>query len=341
MTVKPFAVLLRCDAGGSYGLGHAMRCVTLARAFKAAGGVPQFVVQPGSPEGFAFIAARGMLVTVSPARAGDPQDVAFIQARLGKSGRGTVLVLDSRDIASGQGAAYGAVTMAIDDEVPRDIACDILLNYHPWIGPGAYPQAASQQHLFGLDYNLVAEDYFEGGEKVVGHASRVFITMGGQDPRNDTLRIVETCANLLSGHEVDVVVGPSHPDPESVEQAVARHLAHGRVHRATPGLADLVKRAWLVLTAGGTTCYEIAAARIPMAALPVEPHQETLVASLAGLGVLLRLDNGKDRIDRSVVSRLLEDASLRAEMVARQRVLIAAPGAPRVVERVCRLLAAG
>ena len=340
MTAKSFAVLLRCDAGGSYGLGHAMRCVTLARAFKAAGGVPQFVVQPGSPEGFAFIAAQGMPVTVSPARAGDPQDVAFIQARLGESGRGTVLVLDSRDIASGQGAAYcaGAVTMVIYDEVPRDIACDILLNYHPWIGPGEYPPAASQQLLFGLDYNLVAEDYFEGGERP---ASRVFITMGGQDPRNDTRRIIETCANLLSGHEVDVVVGPSHPDPESVAQAVARHLAHGRVHRATPGLAGMVKRAGLVLTAGGTTCYEIAAARVPMAALPVEPHQETLVASLAGLGVLLRLDNGKERIDRSVVSRLLEDASLRADMVARQRALIAAPGAPRVVERVCRLLAAG
>lgn len=342
MTSQPFAVLLRCDVGGDYGLGHAMRCLTLARAFAAVGGRPQFVVQPGSPEGRAFVAEQGIPVVVSPARAGEPKDAAFVAAWLCDCGLRSILVLDSRDFRTGKATGYGAkaVTLAIDDQEPRDIPCNVLMNYHPWIEPQAYPTIAGRELLLGLDYNLVADDYFMGGDAPPDGASRVLVTMGGQDPHNDTLRIIDVCGDLLAGHDVDVVVGPSHPDTASVERALARHLPHGHLYRAPKSLAELVKRADMVLTAGGTTCYEIAAARVPMAALPVEPHQEPLVAGLARLGALLRLDSEADRIDRSAVSRLLQDTALRASLVARQRALIGAPGAPRVVARVCKALAA-
>lgn len=342
MTAQSFAVLLRCDAGGDYGLGHAARCLTLAGAFAVVGGAPRFVVQPGSPEGRAFVVNQGMPVAVSPALAGEAEDAAFVVEQLEDCGPRAILVLDSRDIPAGKGAHYGArvVTLVIDDQEPRDIPCDLLLNYHPWIARSEYPSAPERQLLLGMDYNLVAEDYFADNEEPAGGVPRVLITMGGQDPHNDTLRIIETCGDLLAGHEVDVVVGPSHPAPATVETALARQLPRGRLHRAPRGLAALVKRAGLAFTAGGTTCYEIAAARVPMAALPVEPHQVPLVESLARLGVLLRLDTQADRIDRSVVLQLLQGATLRASLVARQRGLIRSPGALRVVERVCQLLAA-
>jgi spore coat polysaccharide biosynthesis predicted glycosyltransferase SpsG len=342
MTGQSFAVLLRCDAGGDYGLGHAARCLTLARAFATAGGAPQFIVQPGSAEGREFIEAQGMPVAVSPGRAGEADDAAFIAARVSECGPRVVLILDSRDIPAVRGADYcgRAVTLVIDDQEPRDIQSDFLLNYNPWIEPQAYPSVAGRELLLGLDYNLVAEDYFRNGEEAKEGAPRVLITMGGQDPHNDTLRIVETCGDLLAAHDVDVVVGPSHPDPASVTLAIARHLPRGRLHRAPKGLAALVKQAGLILTAGGTACYEIAAARVPMAALPVEPHQIPLVDSLGRLGALLRLDGEAGRIDRSVVSRLLQDATLRVRLVARQRTLIGAPGAPRVIARVSQALAA-
>ena len=340
MTVR--TVLIRCDAGGVSGLGHASRCVTLARALRRTGAEVEFVVQPGSPAGANFIAEQGFPVEISPARAGDPADVDFVTARLKRTDRRPALVLDSRDLEPAAPQAYrgAAITLCIDDELMRDLECDLLLNSHPWPS-SVYSKRAGRALLIGSRYNLVAEAFFHSrsGRDPARDPERVLLTMGGEDPGNHTRAIIERGAEHLRSRQVDIVVGPSHPDPQSVAEAAALLLPNARLHHAPSGLADLVAGADIALTAGGTTCYELAAARVPMAAVAIEPHQCPLLEWLEQAGVLMRLDPANAGIvDCAVIAQLLADGSLRQHLVAASAALMPGPGADVIAECLCEAL---
>jgi len=100
----------------------------------------------------------------------------------------------------------------------------------------------------------------------------------------------------------------------------------------------LIARADVAISAGGTTCYELAAARVPAAAVAVEPHQVLWIESLERAGTLLRLDRDGE-MDVSVIDRLLGDGDAARRDGGRLREADARSGAPGIAARVQRLLA--
>lgn len=342
-------IYFRCDGGREDGLGHLSRCLALADALAAPGG--SAIVLTHSPDGVGAdaVARRGHRSRLAPESAGRGADLQFVLDVIQgeqESGRRPILVVDSRCVDEDYVRACSELcfSVCLDDEQLRDLPCDVLINGHVWVSVDDYPARAGRTVLAGSRYNLVRQDYFrekaDEGASPAGTQSgslSVLITLGGEDPGNHTCWLVEQLADLLAAQATTIVVGPAHPDPESVQRAVARHLPSAEVVRDPPSMVPYITAAEVAITAGGTTCYELAAARVAQAAIAIEDHQERLVAALEERGCLVALGNHRDLSAdavREAIADLLGSADLRQAMHRSQAALFPASGVPAISEAV-------
>lgn len=325
--------MFRCDAGADHGLGHLSRCVAIADAVAAQGNMTRFYVHADDSMK-AFVGKHDWRAVSSDT--GVAGDLEFMQREL-EHMPDSVVVVDNKRVGKEYVAALRTLrsTAQIVDGDPRESAADIVINNHP----GAEAFDGQERFLLGPAYNTVRPGYFAAAKKADRKA--ILITLGGEDPGNHTAWILRNLGDLFANRPVLVAIGPAHSNPASVEQA-AKNIASAEIHRAPRDLVALAERSEIAISAGGTTCYELAAAGIAIGAIATEPHQHELIAPLAERGAILPL-GGPDmsiEIARSVVGNLLMQPALRDDLTGAARVLFPAPGAPRIADALLSLMKA-
>lgn len=327
-------IFIRCDGGHGDGLGHVVRCVTLAHALRDCGADVRFLTW--SPDGIArsIVARNGFSVEDSPAPAAHVDDLAFVVDRLSQETARPQIVLDSRSIENGYVAACASVAFVacIDDDLERDLPCNILINNNVWATGADYDPRPNRRLLLGAQYNLVKSAYFEASEEHERGRIQVLLTMGGEDPFDQTSRLIKVLRNTLAACELTVIVGPAHPNPDSVLHTARKNSPLAEVVIAPTDLTAPIARADLAITAGGTTCYELAAGGVAQAALILDDHQEPLVRAMVEHGCMIRLGR-YDGLDvesaRRKVADLVTSAMARRALAEAGRKLFDMPGAPR------------
>ena len=325
--------MFRCDAGADHGLGHLSRCVAIADAVTTQGGMTRFYVHADDSMK-AFVGGHEWRAAASDT--GVAGDLEFMQREL-EHMPDSVVVVDNKRVGKEYVSALCSLrpVAQIVDGDPRESAADMAINNHP----GAETFKGEGRFLLGPSYNTVRPGYFAAAQKADRKA--ILITLGGEDPGNHTAWILRNLGDLFANRPVLVVIGPAHSGPASVEQAV-ENVAGAEIHRAPRDLVALAERSEIAISAGGTTCYELAAAGIAIAAIATEPHQHELIAPLAERGAVLPL-GGPDlsvAAVRSAVSDLLAQPTLRTGLVKAARALFPAPGAPRIADALLSLMKA-
>lgn|GEM_PF-3524653 len=326
-------LLVRCDAGGDHGLGHLMRCLALAEALRAAGGpVARFCLQ--APDAIVQrVRDAGFSVQVSARQAGRDCDDLVLWCQQNSADGLPWVVLDgkSADPALLSPLAEASRLICYDDAPYRDFPAAVIINAQPWTSATDYPLRAGRLVLAGGQYNSIHPGYFAAADRPA--RSAVLITLGGEDPANDTAWIARTLADELRGFPVLAVIGPAHPDRTAACAALTRFLPQSEIIHAPPSLIPVAERSFLALSAGGTSCYELQAAGIAVAAIAVEEHQVPFVAALERLGGVVPLagpapTTGDRPVTgpRAILHRLLHDREWRNERIARGRALFPAPG---------------
>jgi UDP-2,4-diacetamido-2,4,6-trideoxy-beta-L-altropyranose hydrolase len=333
-------VYLRCDAGDIDGLGHVMRCLTLAEAFAARRTHPHFVTAEGPGHvGRARAEAAGFPVSAAPGPAGSTSDADALVALLAANPDTKLVVADSKRIEADWLSRCGAAApiVWITDEDRPNHKSAVVLNGNLTASREVYgPADGDTLLLLGPSYNLIHPAYFESRRTRDSEPLNILITMGGEDPQDHTSLVLRRFAGEWADHSITIVIGPAHPDPAAVRAATAETAPHAQIVPAPPNLMPYVHRADLAITAGGTTCYELAAAGVAQLAIVIEEHQRAIVASLAQAGALksigdyhgLRPDAGE------VLASMLSAADDREALGLAGRALFPGPGAPRVVDRV-------
>jgi spore coat polysaccharide biosynthesis predicted glycosyltransferase SpsG len=331
--------LLRCDAGAEHGLGHLSRALVVARAIAAAGlRRPEFLV--AAPDAIlARVRAEGFEISPAPGSVGSPAGRAWLAQRIESLPRDSVLTFDSKqvDAAIVEACNPHLAVACFGDEVALDLPSRLIVNNHPWANAAEYGVRPNRRLLLGPRYNTIDPAYFE--QPAPGRRG-VLISLGGEDPGNHTAWLAECLADRLRGIPVRIVIGPAHPAPDAARDACARHIPHAHVDVAPATLVTHARACHIALSAGGTSCYEFAAAGMAIGAVAVEPHQERLVAALAKLDVAVRIAGPADR-DPGPARRFIDAMLAGNGDAARQgewaRKLFAGPGAPLVAEALAAL----
>jgi len=289
--------IFRCDAGREDGLGHIKRCLNLAQVLTQRGCRVEFVTTEGPGQIGASVLRQPALYAnrTSKSRPGSLEDATLLADMRDEETTRELLIIDSKRIQAEYLTALREtfITCVIDDDANVGIHADILINGRLDARREMYADSASNigSYLCGARYNMVAPEYFDLTDRPSEDC--VLVTLGGEDPGNMTRWILNCLAPKYPEKEFYAVVGPAHPDPASIAE-VAVSNANIVIVESPESLAPYIAKCSTAISAGGTTCYELSAARRPFGIVLLEAHQTAFARSIVDCGAgILALDVGE------------------------------------------------
>jgi UDP-2,4-diacetamido-2,4,6-trideoxy-beta-L-altropyranose hydrolase len=234
--------------------------------------------------------------------------------------------------------ATGHHLMVIDDTVrlPRYEA-DVLLNPNLGAARLHYNYNSEAALLLGPQYALLRREFVFWRSRlhtVPETARKILVTLGGSDPENVTLKVIEALRQLETARlQIRVVAGPANPHLDELGHVAAAFPGRLELLSAVSDMAPLMSWADLAVTAAGGTCWELACLGVPALSLVIAENQRSIADELGAAGVVVNLGRHSDvTIERIATSidGLLYSSFRRLRMIQEGRALVDGKGAARV-----------
>ena len=334
-------LLIRADASSGIGSGHVMRCLALAQAWQDGAGEATFLTSAPAPALTARLVQEGMLVVSATSAPGSSEDAAAT-VETARQLHAAAIVVDGYHFgAEFQDSihASGFPLLFIDDNAHAGrYVADWVLNQNVHADPAMYAgRASGTRLLLGPSFSLLRREFniWRGRKKEIPEVGRrVLITLGGSDPDNVTLRIIHALESIkLPGLEATVVAGGGNPHLDSLRAAIAQSSLPIQLAVNATNMPELMSRADLAISAGGSTCWELALLGLPACILVIADNQEASVARLQETGVFLSLGRAAACAPETLaaaIESLLGDRVRRQLLSERGQNLVDGFGAERV-----------
>jgi len=170
---------------------------------------------------------------------------------------------------------------------------DIILNQNIHATELKYNCDPDTKLLLGPKYVLLRREFLKYKDfkrEIPDKARKILVTMGGADPDNVTLKVIQAL-NLLGDPELEVkvVIGPSNPHIDSLRETVLHSPFSVLLLHGVDNMADLMAWADVAITAGGSTCWELAYMGVPSILIVLAKNQELLAENLTNQRWVLNL----------------------------------------------------
>ncbi|RZM82620.1 UDP-2,4-diacetamido-2,4,6-trideoxy-beta-L-altropyranose hydrolase [Leptolyngbya iicbica] len=281
-------LLIRADAAAAIGTGHIMRCLALAQAWQSEGGMVTFLMADAAPALAARIKAEGFSVIHHPHPDGSAADSIHTVAVAQTLGTERVVV-DGYHF----GAAYqqqlkaaGLKVLFIDDNGHADYyAADWVLNQNIHAHPELYSHREPYtQLLLGTRFALLRKEFWpwRGWQRQIAPVARkILVTLGGGDPDNVTLKVMQALQQVtVPDLEVVVVVGGSNPHFETLQAAADTASIKFDLCRNVSNMPELMAWADVGIISGGSICWEAFFMGLPVVSIITADNQLQLVKRL-------------------------------------------------------------
>ncbi len=362
----------RVDAATWIGIGHVMRCLTLADAMRKRGHSCQFISRSHAGNLIAHIRSKGYAVTPLPGidkvlsgpTAGSVQpdhsswlgchwseDAAQSLAAL-KDSSVDWLIIDHYALDSRWESELQAVcrrVMVIDDLADRSHDCDLLLDqtigrrpsdYLPWLKESAEVLCGSQYALLRPEFaGLRSRSLLR---RRTGDIRHVLITMGGVDQHNATGQVLNAldCTGFPQGGRITVVMGATAPWLAEVQQQAGRLAMLVEVRTDVHDMAELMAVSDLAIGAAGATSWERCCLGLPAIMVVLAANQTGVAAGLKEAGAAEIIEDTLQigaRLPR-LIETLLASPERCREMSQRAATVTDGCGAGRVAQRLEALI---
>lgn len=336
-------LIIRADASSQIGTGHVMRCLALAQAWQEEiGGEVIFVAADGISALEKRLAGEGCVVANIATKAGSGDD-ARQTIGLAQDYAADWIVVDGYHFGGDYQRIVkdvGLRLLFVDDygHAERYFA-DIVLNQNISATESLYAKRESySQLLLGPRYVLLRREFWRWHDwqrEIPDVARKVLVTLGGADPHNATLKVIQALQQIeVDGLEAEVVIGAGFNNEHTLKSAIGKRRTKIRLEYNVNNMPELMAWADVAVSAGGTTCWELAFMGLPALHVALADNQRSVVSSLqthdigADMGWYESLSSAD--IARSL-QNLLGDRTRREAMIRQGRLLVDGDGAKRVV----------
>lgn len=345
MSRRPGTLIVRADANQQIGAGHVMRCLALAEAWQDHGGEVVFVgdIVANLRDRLSENGIKTIAVSAIYPDPADFESVRTVVEWIAASPESIWIVVDGYRFDVGYLSLLKALKVSllvIDDTVSLPFyPADIVLNQGAGAADLNYPPAVGTKFLLGEHYRMIRREFRMLGtvdREPPRRSERLMIAMGGADSRNVTGQLLAAFAkSACSDMAIDVVVGPANRYVNELRDMVASlDMSETRL-LLQPYMPEVMCRADMAISAGGSTLCELAFMGVPCLAITVASNQEREVDSLDARGVVRSLGAWEELDATTVVSacvQLISDSRTRGQMIQAGRRIVDGCGADRVVE---------
>ena len=341
-------LFVRADATTQIGTGHVMRCIALGQAWQEKGGQVIFLSHCDSQalqnritdEGFDLIPIENL--HPHPDDLEKTLETLHRYALCSLPSAPTWLALDGYHFAPDyqkEIKAGGYKLLVIDDMAHLDhYYADIVINQNIHAETLNYPCEPYTRFLLGTKYVLLRREFWpwrDWHRQIPEKARKILVTMGGSDLENVTLKVIEAI-KLLSdlSLEVKVIVGPSNPHLDILRDSMLSAPCPMRCIENATNMPELMAWADIAVSAGGSTCWEIAFMGLPAIFIITAVNQTQAAYFMEQKKLVVGLGSWSD-FNFATVAKSIEktatDHQLRQEMSFGQRELVDGNGTIRVL----------
>lgn len=318
-----------------------MRCLALAQACHDAGAQATFLTAYDIPNLASKIREEGFQIEQLNAKPGTPDDMHQTTETAHAFGALWVVVDGYVFGADYQRAIKdaGLRLLFIDDYGHADHYCaDLVLNQNVYATEDLYPNHESYtQFLLGTDYVLLRREFLEWRDcrrEIPEQARKILVTLGGSDPDNVTLKVIKGIEQLDSDNlSVCVIVGATNPHLDTLRQVCSQASKQIEIQSNITDIPDRMAWADIAISAGGSTCWEMAFMGLPNAIVVLADNQRPIAEHLDKRGVSINLGWHESVLTDSIkktLSSILDSRQERIDMVEKGRNLVDGEGAERV-----------
>ena len=305
-------VVMRTDAASHIGIGHVMRCLTLANVLQAKGAEVSFVCRPFAGDLAERIIAEGHRVHLLPpamqavkleldlaqtppyaAWLGESWETDLAQTRVALDGKVfDWLIVDHYSLDSRWESAMRKISrkiMVIDDLADRMHDCDLLLDqtlgrndeeYKSWV-----PKDCTL--LTGSNFALLRPEFAELRDYSLRRRAKpkmeqLLVSMGGVDQFNATGQLLEALqhSSLPPDCRIIVVMSDTSPWLDKVREQAKKLIQPTEVMVKVSDMAQLMADSDLSIGAAGSTSWERCCLGLPTLMVILAENQR-------GIGLVL------------------------------------------------------
>ncbi len=334
-------LLIRADAGEEIGLGHVMRCRTLALAMRDLGWETTLLTTSDPKNIWCDMSGGGMPWLL--AEGGTAQ--GFKTAMAAKIHRADILIVDNYGFTTEDFTALWAAgprLAVIDDLADRILPVDAVINPNPGAVPDPYAKRGVPLCLCGETFTLIRPEIRFCVGTPVPADGHILVTLGGGDVQEHLYDILAAISEDADDAPVVAAVGPACPVDKLVEWE--RGGARRRIVRDVDALPGLIAGAAVAVTGGGTTLWETCCIGRPSVAVVWVENQRRTLEIVARYGTGEVVDARSGLPVQSIVEairRVKNGTAETAGMIARQRAMIDGGGADRVAAALTAMMKTG
>ncbi len=334
-------LIIRADANTRIGTGHLMRCLALAQAWKDRGGRVVLITACESEGLLQRLHDEGLIVIKLTQPYPNPVDWKVTSDVLAQH-PGAWVVLDGYHFDSEyqrRVKTSGHKLLIIDDMAHLEhYYADVVLNQNLHAEELNYSCESYTRLLLGTRYVLLRREFlkWQGWQRNIPEMARkVLVTLGGSDPDNVTLKVIQALQLVeVDGMEAVVVVGGTNSHYKELQSAVEQLRFYIRLESNVPNMPELMAWSDVAISAGGITVWELAFMGVPIVGLSQAEQEKVLLQGSTNSGISVNLGGHRyiePRRIAEVLTGLVSNRDQRAAMSRAGRALVDGFGSARVI----------
>jgi UDP-2,4-diacetamido-2,4,6-trideoxy-beta-L-altropyranose hydrolase len=302
-------ILIRTNSSKQIGMGHLIRCMSLAIVLKEKGARVIFVINDGNDNRIEVLQKNHF--EVYPINiSNDIEQTIDILKNLNLKIQW--VIVDHYGIDKNwhlKIREWAQKIMVIDDLADRAHDCDLLVDQNYYYNQFMRYHSLVSSHtecLLGPDFALLRKEFQQLRAQLKnrdGRIKKILIFFGGSDCSTAIIKALEACLTLPQYHfEIEVVTTSVCTRQENIQQLCqeigARYLYQ------VDNIAELMSKTDLVIGGGGVSIWERCCLGLPSIVLSIADNQVLVSKAAASLGLICYLGQLED-VDKTEIANAI------------------------------------
>lgn len=270
--------IFRADGNAKIGVGHIMRCLTIAEALADLVGVNSIRFITSDEASAKVVNEHGFTAEILHTDYDKMEEELPQWESLNISN--AVVLVDSYYVTDEylyKIKRYGKIIL-LDDFQMHAFPVDVVINYNVFADLKKYIDLYGNEcELYiGEKYVPIRKQFLNVQYKINDNINNIMITTGGGDIYNIAQKIYKELSSINPNVVFHIISGVFNPYYDELKQIENKN--HNMiVYHDVSNMAEIMKKCELAVTAGGSTIYELAAIGVPMICFSYAENQRMLV----------------------------------------------------------------
>jgi len=331
-------IVFRADASKELGIGHIMRCLALSEELIRRENTCYFLSRLENDDLISRIKTNNINFNKLNGKTTLHQDLETL-IKFSNNNSIDWVITDSYLINSDYVKTlkqHRFNVLSIDDTADIHYHSDIVLNQN--IGAEKLKISAEKYTVLlqGSKYILMRDELLKREEKKENKkVETILISLGGAEKTDLTLEILHILESITENIEILVVLGPFNTYYEYIKRQIEKSKNKIKLLTSPKNMADVYLEADIAISAGGSSCYELAYFGIPNIIITIAKNQINIAHELnhKKIGKYVGESNNLSYNKlKSTVDELIHNHPMRKMMILNGKKLVDGKGKTRVAK---------